>query len=77
MQKLVCDRCGMELTDGYDVELALEGKEAWEASVRAWGVEPRGVLPCGNFVRCHGEMKLVDSSKVVRWRQWLTKLLSR
>ncbi len=68
--KLVCDRCGLELTEKEDVELALEGKRAWEAAVRARGAEPRGVFPCQNFIRCGGEMKLVDDKKVVRWRWW-------
>ncbi|MFC2036057.1 hypothetical protein ACFLUJ_08085 [Chloroflexota bacterium] len=58
MKKLVCDRCGLELRDKDDVEIALEGKEAWEATVTAHGAEPRGVLPCKNFLRCGGEMKL-------------------
>ncbi len=31
MQKLICDRCGLELTDKEDINLALEGKWAWEA----------------------------------------------
>ena len=74
MKKLACDRCGLELTDKDDVEMALEGKRAWEAAARARGVEPRGVLPCENFIRCGGEMKLSVDSKVVRWRQWLMKL---
>ncbi len=60
MKKLVCDRCGAELTDKYNIEMVLEGREAWEASVRAGGAEPRGVFPCQNFVCCHGEMILVD-----------------
>ncbi len=68
--KLVCDRCGLELTEKEDVELALEGKRAWEAAVRARGAEPRGVFPCQNFIRCSGEMKPVDDKKVVRWRWW-------
>ena len=72
MKKLVCDRCGLELTDKDDIDLALEGKEAWEATCRARGVEPRGILPCENYVRCGGEIKAVAS-----WRQWLMKFLSR
>ena len=56
---LVCDKCGKELTERENVELALEGKEAWEAAIRAKGVEPRGVFPCENFIRCGGEMKLI------------------
>ena len=54
MQKLVCDRCGLELTDREDINLALEGKWAWEAACRARSVEPRGILPCKNYVRCGG-----------------------
>ena len=63
MKKLVCDRCGLELTNKDDVEIVFEGKEAWEASVRAKGAEPRGVLPCRHFVRCGVEMRLVNA----RW----------
>ncbi len=63
MKKLVCDRCGAELTDKYDIEHALEGTEAWQASVRARGGELRGVFPCEHYVRCGGEMKLVDDNK--------------
>ncbi len=64
MKKLVCDRCGAELTDKYDIELALEGMEAWQATVRARGGEPRGVLPCENYVRCGGEMKLFRGKRI-------------
>ena len=77
MKKLVCDRCGLEFTEKYDMEIALEGKEAWEKTVRASGAEPRGVLPCEHFVRCGGEMKLVDDSMVVRCCRSLIKLLGR
>jgi len=58
MKKLICDRCGLELTEKEDREAALEGKEAWQAVVRARGAEPRGILPCENYARCGGEMKL-------------------
>ena len=70
MKKLVCDRCGLTLTYKDDVDLAIEGKEAWEAACRTHGVEPRGILPCKNYVRCGGEIKVVASR-----RQWLMKLL--
>ena len=63
MEKLVCDRCGYELTDKDDIDLAFEGKEAWEAACRARGVEPRGVLPCQNYIRCGGEIELVTSRR--------------
>jgi len=59
MKRLVCDRCGKELTGKEDVETVLEGKEAWEAAMRERGAEPRGVFPCENYVRCGGEMKLL------------------
>ncbi len=72
MEKLVCDRCGYELTDKDDIDLAFAGKEAWEAVCRGRGVEPRGVLPCQNYIRCGGEIVLVTSR-----RQRLTKSPSR
>ena len=72
MQKLVCDRCGLKLTDIDDIYLAIEGKEAWEAGCRARGVEPRGFLPCKHYVRCGGEIVLAVSR-----RKRLMKYLSR
>ena len=72
MEKLVCDRCGLELTDKDAIDLAFEGKEAWEAACRARGVEPRGILLCKNYVRCGGEIKVVVSR-----RQRLMKFLSK
>ena len=63
MEKLVCDRCGLKLTDIDDIDLAFEGREAWEASCRARGVEPRGLLPCKHYVRCGGEIVLVASRR--------------
>lgn len=55
---LVCDRCGAELTDQVDIEMALVGQHAWTTSARARGTEARGVIPCRNFVRCDGEMQI-------------------
>ena len=72
MKKLVCDGCGLELADKDGIELAIEGKEAWEAACRACGVKPRGILPCENYVRCGGEIVLVTSR-----RQRLVKFLSK
>lgn len=72
MKKLVCDRCGLELTDREDVNLALEGEWAWEAACRVRGVEPRGVMPCKNYVHCGGEIKVAASQ-----RRQLMKFLSR
>ena len=57
-RKLVCDRCGLELKDKDDIDLAFEGKEAWEATARARGEQPRGIIPCKNYIRCGGEMVL-------------------
>jgi hypothetical protein len=56
MKILVCDRCNFELTEKDDINTAVEGSEAWQTAVRARGLEPRGVYPCRNFVRCQGEM---------------------
>ena len=58
-KRFVCDRCGLEIKNMDDIELALEGKRSWEAAARARGAEPRGVFPCQNFIRCGGEIKLV------------------
>ena len=63
MKKLVCDRCGLELEDKDGIELAIEGKGAWEAACRARGAKPRGVLPCKNYIRCGGEIKAVASRR--------------
>ncbi|MBI4180422.1 MAG: hypothetical protein HY528_00645 [Chloroflexi bacterium] len=59
MKKLVCDRCGKELTGKDDIEMALEGQSAWATAARARGAEPRGIFPCENFIRCDGEMQLL------------------
>ena len=66
MKKLVCDKCGRELTEKDDIDLALEGQEAWQAAARARGIEPTGVLPCENFIRCGGEMILPKDSKAIK-----------
>ena len=55
-KKLVCDRCGKELSDRDAIELALEGTAAWHAFVLAKGEEPRGIFPCENYIRCGGQM---------------------
>jgi len=73
MKILVCDKCGLMLTDREDIAIALEGQEAWEEAVRARGGVPRGVFPCKHYIRCHGEMKPVDS-RVHWWRQQIMKL---
>ena len=55
-KKLVCDRCNTELSDKDDIELALDGTAAWHTFLKGRGDEPRGVFPCKNWIRCHGEM---------------------
>jgi hypothetical protein len=62
MTKLVCDRCGFELTDKQAIYLALEGTEAWQNAQRSRGFEPRGIFPCRNFSQCKGEMLLVKEA---------------
>jgi hypothetical protein len=59
MAKLVCDRCGMEITGREYVEQILAGMEAWQESVRARGDEPRGIFPCKHYIRCGGELQIV------------------
>ena len=56
----------MALAEQEDIELALEGVEAWQATVRARGAEPRGLVPCENYVRCGGEMTLVKGKGIFR-----------
>lgn len=73
MKILVCDRCGLAITDREDVSLALEGQEAWEEAVRARGGVPRGVFPCKHYSSCRGEMKTIDS-RVYWWRQRIMRL---
>jgi hypothetical protein len=72
-KKLRCDRCGFELTDKDDIDIAFEGMAAWQASARARGIEPRGVLPCKNYVRCGGEIVEVNEKGHGR----LSKLFGR
>ncbi|MFC1991208.1 hypothetical protein ACFLVC_00505 [Chloroflexota bacterium] len=56
-KKLVCDRCGKEITDKDDIELILEGAEAWQMSVIDRNAMPRGLFPCQNYMQCGGEME--------------------
>jgi hypothetical protein len=63
MEKLVCDKCGFELTELEDIELAIEGMEAWQEAQRNRGCEPRGLFPCKYYAQCRGEMFLVKASK--------------
>ena len=63
MEKLVCDKCGFELTELEDINLAFDGMEAWQEAQRTRGTETRGVFPCKYFAQCQGEMILVKGSK--------------
>lgn len=60
-KKLVCDRCGHELSEKEDINLAYEGQIAWEIAARERGTAARGVIPCKNYIRCGGEMIRIDS----------------
>jgi hypothetical protein len=55
--KLKCDRCGVEYTDEPSIKFAIQGKDEWEAMVRADGDEPRGICPCP-IIPCPGELIL-------------------
>lgn len=72
-KKLRCDRCGLELTEKDDLDLAYDGMAAWQAAARARGFNPRGILPCKNYVRCGGEIVEVNE----RWQGWLKKIFGR
>ena len=72
-KKLRCDRCGLELTEKDDLDQAYEGMAAWHASARARGIEPRGVLPCKNYIRCGGEIVEVNGKR----KGWLGKMFGR
>ena len=63
MEKLVCDKCGFELTEKEDIDLAFEGEAAWQEAQRNRGIEARGVFPCKYFAQCRGEMILVKGSR--------------
>jgi len=69
MKKLVCDRCGLEIKEKEELYLALEGQKAWEMAARARGTEPRGIIPCKNFVSCGGEMIFVNERRLFRRRK--------
>ena len=77
MKKLVCDRCGLELTELEDIGLAYDGKEAWAMASRARGHEPRGIIPCKNYIRCGGEIIPVSGDGFLKWRRWTAKWRSR
>ncbi len=62
MAKLVCDKCGFELTDKQAINLALEGTQAWQDAQRSRGVEPRGIFPCKFYFQCQGEMVIVKET---------------
>ena len=72
VKKLRCDRCGLELTNIDDIDIAFDGMKAWHDSARARGIEPRGVLPCKHYIRCGGEIVVV-----LRWHERVKKLFSR
>ena len=71
-KKLRCYRCGLELSDLDNINMAYDGMAAWHAAARARGLKPRGVFPCKNFMRCGGEIV-----EVIWWREWLRKAFSR
>jgi hypothetical protein len=60
MPKLVCDRCGREIKDEAEIDQIVAGADAWIASVRARGAEPRGIYPCKDYIRCGGEMVIIE-----------------
>ena len=63
MKKLVCDRCGREISDPEAIDLVLAGMDAWQNSVLSRGEEPRGIFPCEQYRSCGGEMVIVDEQE--------------
>jgi hypothetical protein len=63
MEKLICDKCGFELTDKEAIMMAFEGMEAWQQAQIDRGCEPRGIFPCKYYFQCKGEMQLVKGSR--------------
>jgi hypothetical protein len=63
MEKLVCDKCGFELTEKEDIDLAFEGEAAWQEAQRSRGCEPRGIFPCKYHFQCKGELQFVKNLK--------------
>ena len=59
MEKLACDRCGIEYSDEESIEMAKQHEGAWESMCRQDGVEPRGVIACPN-ISCTGELQLKE-----------------
>lgn len=59
MEKLVCDRCGVEYTDEESIIMAKRYQEEWEKSCRRDGGEPRGISPCP-IISCTGELILKE-----------------
>jgi len=60
MEKLVCDRCGIEYTDEESIILAKSVKEEWVEKCHKDGVEPRGIAPCP-IISCKGELILQET----------------
>ena len=77
IKKLVCDRCGKQLTEKKALETALRGEQVWAGACQARDDKPRGLLPCENYVRCGGEMKPVLENGLLWWRWCTRKLLGR
>lgn len=71
MERLVCDRCGFELTEKEDVLLALDGTDAWQMACRARGEEPRGLFPCKFYFQCKGQMIVVTASEKKKLKKGL------
>lgn len=63
MKILVCDRCGFELTEKDDINMVIEGSNSWKIAVRERGEQPRGIYPCKNYIRCQGEMQMVEKKR--------------
>jgi len=59
MEKLVCDRCGIEYTDKASIEYAKKAAAKWRAILKRDGIVARGIAPCPIW-SCKGELVLKD-----------------
>lgn len=59
MEKLVCDRCGIEYTDEGSINAAKLMKDDWVELCHKESIEPRGIAPCP-ILHCKGELILQE-----------------
>jgi len=59
MEKLVCDRCGIEYSDQASIQCAKKAAAQWRAILKRDGEVARGIAPCP-IMGCRGELVLKE-----------------